>query len=664
MSRILQIALLLCGALLTSLVSANDKSLYWKSLDVVAHLDADGRLQVRERHHMVFDGPWNGGERRFRLDNGQKLVFTSLSQVDVKTEAQQKLKRGDLESVGEFKWLDGNVLRWRSRLSSDPPFEHDERIYDIIYTLSGILLKDDHGYRLAHDFAFPDRPGEIEHFTLELSLDPAWTSNFDTHRRFEYDHIKPRYGMILKLQLQHTDSHIPSAIAEPTSVQPGRVEQQGSLPALTSVWRWFLIFSVVTFAIVHVYLLVRREILLGRFQPLVSPNKIDAAWLRENLFIYPPEVAGAAWSGRVGKDQFAAVLARMEGEGKLRSDLIADSGSPKNINVLQLTLLHNHFTLPEHEQVLVDALFDKSEKITTTARVAERYSKKGFDPVRKVAPNINRQLKKLIRPRQKLPVWRPQLTFALGAAVVAWITVALLIEGGAMSPSKAGFVSLLLFSITTVVLFAWAKITAHRYAREAKGFLRHLVLIAILYVCLLTLLGGLLLLPLFDVGTVAAIALTLAVMVAGNSIANGMYAREVAGTMELRRKLGAAIHFFEVELCSTQPRLQDAWLPYLLSFGLGLHLHRWHVANTVASDSPSETTGTYINDSTTSSPASSVWSGNGGAFGGGGASGSWVAAVGALATGVASPSSSNSRSSDSSSSSGGSSSGGGGGGGW
>ena len=58
-----------CGY--TPQAGAQDRSLYWKALDVTARLDADGRLHVTERHEMVFTGDWNGGERTFRITGGQ-----------------------------------------------------------------------------------------------------------------------------------------------------------------------------------------------------------------------------------------------------------------------------------------------------------------------------------------------------------------------------------------------------------------------------------------------------------------------------------------------------------------------------------------------------------------------------------------------------------------
>jgi hypothetical protein len=48
-----------------------ERELHWDALDVEAHLDAEGVLDVIERHTMVFTGDWNGGERVFNVRAGQ-----------------------------------------------------------------------------------------------------------------------------------------------------------------------------------------------------------------------------------------------------------------------------------------------------------------------------------------------------------------------------------------------------------------------------------------------------------------------------------------------------------------------------------------------------------------------------------------------------------------
>src|SRR5207245_1133767 len=65
MKRVTRVRWLLAALLLApSAGHGQARSLYWRSLEVSARLDADGRLHVSERQAMVFSGDWNGGERR------------------------------------------------------------------------------------------------------------------------------------------------------------------------------------------------------------------------------------------------------------------------------------------------------------------------------------------------------------------------------------------------------------------------------------------------------------------------------------------------------------------------------------------------------------------------------------------------------------------------
>ena len=150
------------------------KSLRWRAMDVRARLDADGRLHVTERQAMVFTGDWNGGERIFRVNPGQSLKLDGIWRVDAETGERKPLSEGNLSEVDRYGWKDPRTLRWRSRRASDPSFADTEIDYEIAYTLSGILLRQGNSYVLDNDFAFPQRDGQIESFSLDLELDPVW----------------------------------------------------------------------------------------------------------------------------------------------------------------------------------------------------------------------------------------------------------------------------------------------------------------------------------------------------------------------------------------------------------------------------------------------------------------------------------------------------------
>src|SRR2546428_5130559 len=98
------------AAILMALVvsPAFGKSLHWRALDVTARLDADGRLHVIERHVMVFDGDWNGGQRRFDIRPGQELEFHGVRKLVNVTEGP--LRRGNLSEVDHWDFAGNNTV--------------------------------------------------------------------------------------------------------------------------------------------------------------------------------------------------------------------------------------------------------------------------------------------------------------------------------------------------------------------------------------------------------------------------------------------------------------------------------------------------------------------------------------------------------------------------
>src|SRR5687767_7776428 len=63
-------------------IAAQERSLYWDSLTVHVQVDAQGTLHVTERQAIVFDGPWNGGERDFQLRPWQSLTLNGIAEID------------------------------------------------------------------------------------------------------------------------------------------------------------------------------------------------------------------------------------------------------------------------------------------------------------------------------------------------------------------------------------------------------------------------------------------------------------------------------------------------------------------------------------------------------------------------------------------------------
>src|SRR3990172_11445759 len=74
-------AVALCVAALPDGAQAQ-RALHWDNVEIAAHLDAEGRLLVTETQTMVFDGNWNGGERRFNIPPRHKLPLEGLDRAD------------------------------------------------------------------------------------------------------------------------------------------------------------------------------------------------------------------------------------------------------------------------------------------------------------------------------------------------------------------------------------------------------------------------------------------------------------------------------------------------------------------------------------------------------------------------------------------------------
>lgn len=626
--RFLPLLLVLAGA-----VPAAGRELHWSSLDVKARLDAQGALHVVERHAMVFTGDWNGGERVFRVFPGQTLGFESIRRIEPDGTARE-LSAGDLSAVDQFAWHADKTLRWRSRLPSDPSFDNTELVYEIAYTLHGILVKQGDRYLLDHDFAFPDRAGSIGKFTLALELDPVWKPE-RTFSGLSLSGLRPGESAVVKLALEHTGAGPPVAgrtVASPTV-------------------RWALL-GVLAAAIVLLYFRFRsRESALGRFAPLTKPEAIDEAWLDANLFPLSPEEAGALWDEKIGPPEVAAVLARLQAEKKISTKVEGKK--------LSMSLLVPLEKLQGYDEDLLEAFFFGGRTETDTDAVKKHYKSTGFDPVSKIKPGLEGELKKQpdFQGKSKSPSpWPTLALFLAGAAAFA-----LSVLGGGEDGKTVigiGIVHGILFLIGAICAVSFQK-RIDRVDAFSPVFLW--VPAFLLYFAWTAARDGVRS-GLFLIAGVLLVRLGIV-----NSVFNIAKIRSGAKRIARRKSLASARAFFAQELSRSAPRLKDEWFPYVVAFGLTGDADRWFraygAAAAAAGSRPwSGSTSGSSSSSSSSSSGSGSWSGGGGAFGGAGASGTWAVAAGALAAGVSSPSSSSGGGGGGGG--GGGSSGGGGGGGW
>ena len=617
------------------------RSLYWQDLTVQARLDRDGRLHVREAQTIVFDGEWNGGERRFSVRPGQTIDFERLQRLNSGISGYRDLVEGPLSLVDNYGWQGKDTLHWRSRLPSDPPFQNTAITYILEYSLAGIIRKDGDSYLLDHDFAFPDRASIIKHLYLNLELDPTWQSPEASPVHREITNLAVGKGLVLTLRLAREIGD-PLETAESGATLALPLYKAAPLPAPS--WLRLVLTGLIwlgLFALAARFL--SHEQRSGRFRSLPSLSTISREWLKENVFHLPPEVVGATWDKRTSQYEVAAVIARLVQEGRITSQVQEFIIPFFNIKIARLAVLHMTLNVPRssfagYERKLIDGLFIAGD--STDTKIIRQYyqnKEKAFNPVAELAEPLDKQVAQLTR-NTKNPLayfWAPTvLLSAIGFFIL--LTNAFLHQYE-FSLEILGLVSLF-------VLWLLGGIFALMYRNSSAKRILNLLRLFLPPVMICT---GFFLLTDQSLSTLMTTGFFSFAAAALYNIFNLAKTRDNEEGVLLCQRLTAARKYFRNELKKAKPDLDDSWFPYLMAFGLGEQLDIWF--NRYNSSIGLGDTGGSAGS------GSSGFTGRGGQFGGGGASGAWMAAAGAMAAGS---------SSSSGGGGGGGSSGGGGGGGW
>lgn len=628
-----------------ALAQQGGRSLRWSAVEVTAHLDSSGRLEITERQTIVLSGSWNGPERVFAVGKGQTHDVRRLTRLDRATGATRALTEGDLSGVDEYRWFDGRVLRWRSRLPSAPPHRNDTLVYEIEHAYGGVLVPrtaadGDREFVLDHDFAFRNRAEDIERFTLRLTLDPVWTPPTGFSGEFSAGPLRPGVGYVVTVPLRFTRSGNPGGVV----IGAGAAARNALFGALVVV------------TVVLGLRFIARERKLGRFAPLPHHAEISREWLEHHVFSLAPEVAGTAWDDTTAAPEVAATLARLVAEGQLASDVQSTGQWIFKSNVLHLRLLVPRDSLTGHDRALVDALFRSGSDRTSTDEVRRRYRATGFDPATLIRPSIRRMIDDGANTGRVLKAPSAKPTLILLAVAATGFTGNAIARPSDFALAPVIVVATLWYVFTAIQARLWQA----RVVRPAPHLLRVLIPLVIgLYY-----LGLVLRDQDSRVSVVALAAVALWVLALVHSVFNISASRHDAARLALRKRLAAAREYFERELRKPSPALLDAWFPWIIGFGLGPHIDRWFRG---FGGAPRDTMPIVHSNagSGTSAGAGGGWSGfgGGGGFSGGGSSASFAAAVGGMAAAVSAPSSSGS-SGGGGGGGGGGSSGGGGGGGW
>jgi uncharacterized membrane protein YgcG len=629
--------LILSLVLLLTAASAQSKSLYWPAITVDAQLDGNGLLHVSETQTYIFNGDWNGGERQFNIRAGQALNLEGVDRIDGTKIIP--LTRGNLAAVDHYDLLKDSKLRWRSRLPADPEFENTELTYRIRYTLSGVLRGRNNHFKLGHDFIFPDRQGDIKHFTLHFTLDPAW-SGIQSPMTVNEDNLGPGRSVIVRGDLQYHGAASPN-----------------NAIVLLSPWVGYGILVLLAAGLMTILLrFLDLERKVGRIGNLTPLEEIDEQWLKKTVFSLPPEVIGAAWDGKVGAAEIAAILATLEHEKKIKSGI-----QPHFLRkpIMTMQLLVDRKSITGYHGSVINKLFFNSRVNTDTNAIKEQYKNKGLDLAAIIEKPIEQRLSYLAKWNEKTnPVnWKVDM-IAMPVAFALLVLTGVL--GGDNDGALASTVALL-----GVCSLGLAIIAARFHYQAIDNLpLRFAFVVAFALPLIIPTIHYLLNAPdyLFRFPVLMAAAIwSLAIF---NLILDALRIDEAPEKIAIRKKLLSARIYFMKQLRSSTPHLSDDWFPYILAFGLGSNVDSWF--RSYGKTTAGVDTANHVSSSGSfsgSSTSGSSWSGGGGSFGGAGASGSWAAAAAAVGAGVSAPGSSSGGSS-SGGGGGGSSSGGGGGGGW
>lgn len=557
--RLLPLVVLLFAA------TALADELRWRSLDVTAKIDDEGTLHASERHTMIFDGEWNGGQRTIplRLDPPpQQLTFDRVARVVSNKKTIDLTRVSDApDQIDEFGVYNaGTTIRWRARLGDDPPFRRKRITYIIDYTLTNVLTRRGAPLRLDHDFVPADRPGPIEHFSLIVEL-PKFLNQPPI--KIARDNIPPGEGVLVRETYwlpkgaAAPAAFQPPAAAPPPAAEAPKKEASSTKTPVTPFTAQVIVFALLVLALLFVCRFFFGEHAVGRFVRVPRDRRV---WVDDFLSKLDAEVVGVAWDGVVGQDEVAAILARMTAEGKISSS--ADKGD------MTLKLEVPFDTLRGYEADLVQALFlGKNE--TTTRAVREHYAASGFDPARVVEHNLKSAL-------SGLPQWEDQQR---SEWVVFWLlaalTCVLAIAGGRRSGVDAGMA--LMFGFLAIIaggLTLLFTIGAKRAltAVWVRFFFGLLVPSASVAFAAFGIVKG----PAIPIDRLTAMMFASAALTVVVLAVERMKIDQTRQKVELRKNLAAAREWLKREVSTAGTPIPDRWIPYLYALRLA-NQYSWHV---------------------------------------------------------------------------------------
>lgn len=191
---------------------------------------------------------------------------------------------------------------------------------------------------------------------------------------------------VLELSLRYTGAELPALLRPARTSATSTPWPHGRLVTAA-------IFLLLVAALVEVLFAKSRRI--GHFEPLPRQEDIDRGWIEAHILALKPEVVGAAYDRQTGSAEVAALLARLEREGKLATVMTRPDGDagPER---LELELRVGRDELDGYERVLIEKMFVAGER-TSAALLQQHY--RHFDPSDVLARPLADALRALLGPR-------------------------------------------------------------------------------------------------------------------------------------------------------------------------------------------------------------------------------------------------------------------------
>lgn len=536
-------------------------------IDIEAHLDNDGRLQVTETHRMTLG---KGAESEFRVFGrsvDQEIVLKAITRIDPDGAEHRLVDRVDQEVEGpdQYRYYSrGHVYFRYPTIAEDTTlayrFEYElvnavspawglgagweplvpehanwnlwRRSQEIVADAKEAWPDPKRRYRLDHDVLFPDR-GVWNDAALEINyrlvFDTAWR---EVDPNAELARVTPHVDYRVRRLFEFL----------PPGAPPAAAQRQAATR----------IDSVVV--VVGAGLLLYFAIVMLEAWTVSGGKRLDPNLVADRLAELAPEEIQAKVERSVPPVSVDGVLGRLASEQKIAIDSLRQTDAQGRAEV-QLRLLAPRESLPVFDLNLIEKLFD-DEDVVSSIEIRQKAYESG------------------VHPHQTL---RSLVAAAAPQAVshVSPVTIPLFVIGMAGAARQLQFLAemdgpmviMILGNLAALVIaVGWPKGWWHG-GRPSRGLLVPLVLLAALFGALHLGVNRPYAAEVWVGSVVCILAYHLAQLINSRL--------PTRGPANIVRDLIRIGQFVKAELRGPAPRLDDRWIPQLLALGLGPQIEGW-----------------------------------------------------------------------------------------